>query len=301
MTATQDTNTQQDAPDIRAILQAADNGETIQAPAQPAPPQDPPPDATPDPAPAPDAPEPKPEGEPEGKPESKYVRAKKEAERRDRSWKALEAEKEAFRREREEFERARQQSAPQQSQTQEPARSEPQAQSPGAKDADGFSARDYEEYAEKAEDPREVREALRRAHALRASESKTNLQRAQQESIDRAIKETPELADEKSPLAMKVRDLLGRVKVFGAIPDGFERAVEVAQALLGSERAQTAEARVKELEEELSKLRGAVQPSSGNPGGAPPPKKNILDLPDQERASEVRKLVERFDEATFNR
>lgn len=155
--------------------------------------------------------------------ESEYSRARKEHERRERSWQKLEEEKTLLRRERETLDVERRRTT----------------HTAAQRDESGYSADDYESAARSFEDngdPDLAGRARTRAHTLRqaaqarATENEVQEFRAKwQDTINRVVDERPELRDVNSDLGRKVATALRTHPHFSYSPEGFRRAVEYVE------------------------------------------------------------------------
>jgi hypothetical protein len=204
------------------------------------------------------------------KTESDYSRAKKDRERNDRSWQALDQEKAQFRAEREAWER--QNKAPQRAPELRPA--------PGmeftsvqldkaAKDfeKDAIADRESGDHASAAENfalaakARTAAEQARRLeHEHQTKEHQTQFSTQWTTNMKGCIEQNPDLGNPESPMAKTVMDLFKTDPIFSNIPDGFQKAAQIAQWKLGSERASALEEEVKSLKAQLEKEQGKTQP-----------------------------------------
>ena len=218
-------------------------------------------------------------------------RKQKDAERLERSWQKLEAEKEHLRK-REALLLQREQAAAQ-----------PHAQQPSdAKDGDPTL---YEELADRyeaegdldmAKFAREKAQRLRRAAPQNAEQNAEQLRRQfqmeQQVHIAYALKEHPELEDPSSPFGAEVRQLLQTQRIFSTVPEGPRLAAGYVALKHKADRVPDLEAQVRKLTDENKQLRDSLQPL---PAGVAdrPPAKNFSDLSlDEQRAELGRSAAE---------
>lgn len=251
----------------------------------------------------------------EGKPDSKFAQAKKDADRRDRSWQALEKEKAEFRAEREtqrsELENLRREIAQ--------LRKAPAAQSGPARDVHGATAEDYDKLAKRyeTEGNDEMAEAAKgRADALRkqatadfaaqADPSSTPEFRSQWErNVEELIQKDAALADPQSPVVQTANHLCSDPtwgRFFRAHPDGIRAAVEVARLMQTNSAAQktaqelkATQDQLKTAQAEVDRLNGLLQPRGSHPAGPVRGEKAIADMNDAEADAAIRALAAAAD------
>jgi len=224
------------------------------------------------------------EAKPGEKKESDFAKAKGEQERRDKSWKALEAEKEAFRSERGALNAELQGLRREVSEL----RKRPQVTEP-AKDPHGLTASDYDKIAKDyrdqgndsmAEAARERADSLRK-QAPAATAAPTNdfaapeFQAEWKRHTAELIQQDPELGNPESPVVKAANTLLqdgtyGRF--FRSAPDGIKAAVEVAKLMREAHSAQALKAQlttsqedIKTKQAEIDRLNGLLQPRGSHP------------------------------------
>ena len=227
---------------------------------------------------------------PPAKKETQFEKAKGDAERKDRSWKALEEEKTQVRTER----------AALQAELQGLRREVEQlrtAKPTGpAKDEHGATAEDYTALAKRyeAEGNDDYAEAAR-ARAAKLSQpagpradtsaafDSPEFQTQWRATTQQLIAKEPELADPANPLVKAANSILvdptyGRF--FKSHPDGIAAAVEVARLMRGNAQAQeitqqltTTKAELTKAQAEVTRLNSLLHPRgshpAGQPGGAP--------------------------------
>lgn len=242
---------------------------------------------------------------PDAKPESAFTKAQKEAERRDRSWKALESEKAQFREERaavlaqvDNLKRELQQL---------------KAQAP-AKDEHGATADTYERLAQryKTEGNDEMAEAaqaradkLRRQQPAATAETPTvepwrspDFQAKWKAETDAMMAETPELADPNHGLTKAANALLADKRWaahFLARPDGIRAAVEVARLLEKSATVDKTLEELKTAKAEIDRLTKLTQVRGSLPAGPNSGPKKLEEMNPDEAAAEVRRIAEAAD------
>lgn len=230
------------------------------------------------------------------KPETKFEKAKAEAERRDRSWKALEEEKAQVRAKAAAVETELQQVR----REMEQLRAKPTGP---AKDEHGATAEDYQALAKRyaAEGNDELAEAARaRAEKLRqpAAAAATNgaatfdspeFQSKWRATAQELIAKDPQLANPEHPLVKAANGILADRnygRFFKSHPDGIVAAVEVARLLHSDANGKQATQRLAASEQELTKakaeitrLNSLLQPRGSHPAGQPGRERKIEDLP----------------------
>lgn len=243
---------------------------------------------------------------------SQYEKSKKEAERRDRSWKALEAEKEAFRAEKARIDQELADLRRLQAQARQPA-----ASTEPPKDKLGLTATDYDEmakeYDERGKDDL-ARAARERAAGLRAQAATAgsaaapsnfdspDFQAKWQENIQALVKEDPTLTDPANPV-VKAANALTTDKNFGrffrAAPDGIRAAVEVARLMQKATAAQaltteldTTKGELKTAKAEIERLTKLLSPQGSRPTGPAPGAKR----PEEMNSDDIRALAAAADQ-----
>jgi len=208
-----------------------------------------------------------------GHDETKYSKAKKDGERLDRSWKALNEEKEAFRLEQERLRVERE--------TREAVQMKAaEATPPPAARVEGIlrytpeelesAANEFDEEGnpEMAQRARLAAAAVRK-HADRAKtmEHATRMKATQDRIWAEVAQANPDLKDERSPLSQEVIALSNKYPVLSSYPEGVRHAVEIAKLRATATKAVSLEKRVVELEAENKKLKDATSLHSAPPGG----------------------------------
>lgn len=254
-----------------------------------------------------------PEKPADGGKETSFQKAKADAERRDRSWKALEQEKSEFRAQ-------KAQTDIELKELRAKVAAISQAPAGPVKDEHGATAENYDAIAEKAkEEGNDVMAAAatKRAEALRAKAQQTAsapgvgsfespaFQAKWQENVNAMIKADPDLADPQHVKTKVINQLISNPAYkpfFQAHPDGIKMAGEVAGLMREAANAQTLRGKHKELEAELAtskaevaRLSGLLQPQGGPPGAPPAGKKSIADMSDSESDAELLRLAREHD------
>ena len=223
--------------------------------------------------------------------EKKPTRYEKAKSRLEKEWEDVRAEKARIKAEREqiEAERARKASETPQGETKSSSRK--------------FSAEDYREAAKSYRD--EGRDDLAKLAENKASEieveerkeieqkTQAELKSAWDKNLLEEVEANPELKDSSSTLYKAVSEMLQNHAILRNYPAGIKDAVGIAKVKLQAESASDLKKKVAEYEKELSQLRKATTPASGQPKGPAKTKAfNELTLDEQERellrmASEV--------------
>lgn len=237
------------------------------------------------------------ETKPGDKPEDQQQQSKyaKERERQDRSWKALNEEKEAVRKEREALEAERRALEEKRREVEKPAES---------KDDAGYTASDYERAAKKFREDGDdafAQRAEAKAKAMREADQKAQGQASQEKfrevwqgHVAELLKERPELEDQSHPLSQAVQKLLKEDRLFSMIPDGFRRAVELADLREKAGLVSSLEKKAAELQSEITRLNGLTQPGGSGPTSKPKAKR-FEDLSSEEQDAELLRQAREAD------
>jgi len=246
------------------------------------------------------------------KKETQFEKAKGEAERRDRSWKALEQEKAEVR-----AEKAEQQALLQQLRREVEQLRTAQPTGP-AKDEHGATAEDYAALAKRyaAEGNDELAEAARaRAQKLNqpaarsADQSATfdspEFQRKWREETQQLIAKDPELANPESPVVKAANSIIADPKYgrfFKSHPDGITAAVEVARLLRSNAQAQettqqltTTRADLTKAQAEITRLNSLLHPRGSHPAGQPGGALKIEDMNAAEAQAAIMEMARAAD------
>lgn len=247
------------------------------------------------------------------KKESNYEKAKGDAERKDRSWKALEEEKAQVRAEKARYE------AELATARRELAQLRAAKPAAPAKDDHGNTAEDYRALAARyAAEGNDDMAALAKAKAEKLSQSAApaatsgapaadtpEFKAAWQNHTQQLIAQDPELANPENPVVKGANAILADPnysRFFKSHPDGIVAAVEVARLMQANAAAQQTNAKLKETEASLSKaqaevqrLNGLLQPRGSHPAGQPGSDRKIEDMNDAEAAAEIQRIARAAD------
>jgi len=224
--------------------------------------------------------------------EKKPTRYEKAKSRLEKEWEDVRAEKARIKAEREqiEAERARKTSETPQGETKSSSRK--------------FSAEDYREAAKSYRD--EGRDDLaklaeQKAGDIEVEERKEVEQKTQAElksawdkNLLDEVEANPELKDSNSTLYKAVSEMLQNHAILRNYPAGIKDAVGIAKVKLQAESASDLKKKVAEYEKELSQLRKATTPASGQPKG-PAKTKAFHELTLDEQERELMKMASEVD------
>jgi hypothetical protein len=224
--------------------------------------------------------------------EKKPTRYEKAKSRLEKEWEDVRAEKARIKAEREqiEAERARKTSETPQGETKSSSRK--------------FSAEDYREAAKSYRD--EGRDDLAKLAEQKAGdievedrkevEQKTQaeLKSAWDKNLLDEVEANPELKDSTSTLYKAVSEMLQNHAILRNYPAGIKDAVGIAKVKLQAESASDLSKKVAEYEKELSQLRKATTPASGQPKG-PAKTKAFHELTLDEQERELMKMASEVD------
>jgi len=224
--------------------------------------------------------------------EKKPTRYEKAKSRLEKEWEDVRAEKARIKAEREqiEAERARKTSEAPQGETKTGSRK--------------FSAEDYREAAKSYRD--EGRDDLAKLAENKASEIEvedkkefeqkvqTEMKSAWDKNLMEEVDANPELKDSNTPLYKAVSEMLQNHAILRNYPAGIKDAVGIAKVKLKAEAASDLSKKVAEYEKELSQLRKATTPASGQPKG-PAKTKAFHELTLDEQERELMKMASEVD------
>ena len=242
---------------------------------------------------------------------SDYEKAKKEKARRDDSWQALNKEKEEIR-------AYGAQLKQREAQMQRPVQQPPKYQLP--KNADGeeitskslYNAhKDFKARAKKAlevgdydafnENTGMADMALENGQKVQQIEYQLGQQAQVNQHwqtwrghMETAIKSEPDLANPDSDLSKEVQRLLQEQPIFEMLPDGFEKAKEVAKLTLKAASADDFLVANTKLKAEIDRLTGLTSISGGSPT-APPAKKDFTSMSPEEQDAYLMRRAEAVD------
>jgi len=104
----------------------------------------------------------------------------------------------------------------------------------------------------------------------------------------------PDLKDSNTPLYKAVSEILQTRAILRNYPTGIKDAVEIAKVKIKAETASDLSKKVAEYEKELSQLRKATTPASGQPKG-PARTKAFHELTLDEQERELMKMASEVD------
>ena len=220
--------------------------------------------------------------------EKKPTRYEKAKSRLEKEWETLRAEKAKLQAEREAAQASVGKAAAQEKQT----------------STRKFSAEDYREAAKSYRD--EGRDDLAKLAEQKAGDievedrkefeqkTQTELKSAWDKNLLDEVEANPELKDSTSTLYKAVSEMLQNHAILRNYPAGIKDAVGIAKVKLQAESASDLSKKVAEYEKELSQLRKATTPASGQPKGPAKTKAfHELSLDEQER--ELMKMASEAD------
>lgn len=224
--------------------------------------------------------------------EKKPTRYEKAKSRLEKEWEDVRAEKARIKAEREQIEadRARKTSEAPQGETKSSSRK--------------FSAEDYREAAKSYRD--EGRDDLAKLAEQKAGDievedrkeieqkTQTELKSAWDKNLLDEVEANPELKDSTSTLYKAVSEMLQNHAILRNYPAGIKDAVGIAKVKLQAESASDLSKKVAEYEKELSQLRKATTPASGQPKG-PAKTKAFHELTLDEQERELMKMASEVD------
>ena len=224
--------------------------------------------------------------------EKKPTRYEKAKSRLEKEWEDVRAEKARIKAEREQIEadRARKTSEAPQGETKSSSRK--------------FSAEDYREAAKSYRD--EGRDDLAKLAEQKAGDievedrkeieqkTQTELKSAWDKNLLDEVEANPELKDSNSTLYKAVSEMLQNHAILRNYPAGIKDAVGIAKVKLQAESASDLSKKVAEYEKELSQLRKATTPASGQPKG-PAKTKAFHELTLDEQERELMKMASEVD------
>ena len=229
-------------------------------------------------------------------------RKEKETQRLEKTWAAVNADKEKLAAERAELEKLR--AEIDQQRAQQPQQQQPQ-QPAAIRDNTGRTAADYKEAAKMLRDEGEdslAELADRKAGELEQAEQQAQQQQsieqakaAWMDSVNNTLKARPELADPNHELSKAVKVLIEKNPGFVHLPNGFALAAEVAASKLAAGRVAALESEAKELRAQLEAERKKLAPAGGGASFGQPGAKNLATLPAARREAELLALAAAID------
>lgn len=209
------------------------------------------------------------------------TKEEKEKVRQENSWKKIQEEKDALRREKEAIEAQKAEIALKTAKKPEPL-----------KDEKGFSAEDYDSFAEQAEaenrkllasgedlkyQPSQIELAKLKARTLRDKESIQQAEAhrvAAEEVVKQTVAKYPDLQKPETPLAKEMQKLWQseqKERFYLNQPDGFARMAELAVARTEAGSVPSLKTKITELTKEVARLTKLSSPSRGSAGSLSKP------------------------------
>lgn len=193
----------------------------------------------------------------------------KEVERRDKSWKTLNAEKEAFAKAQAEFQAQRQQFEQSRKAAAKPAYTPEQYDAAAAK----FEGEGKYDLAEAARaEAKRLRESPSEADQARAAQSQAQLEAAQKQSFAKARQEFPEVGQKGSPLHTALMEFLKEEPGVLDHPNGVYIASVFVKNRLEAARVPDLVKENDSLKSRVKELEALVTIPGGGPGKLPAPK-----------------------------
>ena len=156
------------------------------------------------------------------------------------------------------------------------------------KDERGYTAQDYEVYAEKAEEDGDIKTAKvarQEAGILRQKQAYAEFLAGWQKTHAEMVKENPDLTNLETPLAKEVSRLLDEPdSLFKKRPDGLKFAVSFAKAQLSTGSIPALQGEIKKLKQELTRLNELSSVPGDKPhrmSGVRPKSFDTMDTKDQ--------------------
>jgi hypothetical protein len=224
------------------------------------------------------------------RPDTEYSRAQKEAERKERSWQALQAEKEQFRRMTSQWEEQQRMAQLEQTRkTYQPLR------------RDGLTAKEYYDGAQVFEKEGDYENAYK-AHRVAQEMFQQEQGRTQQmqgveaeyqwrKGMETAVRMEPKIADPNSPIAQHLERIIQQNPWIYHIPNGFLRAAEVADMLTKMSDLKEKDDEIVSLKAQLEKHQRKSQPSKGGYASPRYGEKDFEDMDLPEMESHLRHLT----------
>lgn len=231
--------------------------------------------------------------------DSKYAKLKKEQERKERSWKALEAEKEEVRKKEAQLEEQRKQIETERKKLETPFEDRIKIFEQEAKEYDqaskDFLAEGRDDLAERCK---------RKAAALRDSASdlqKKNIEVKRNEftkewdgNLSQMVKENPELSDSSSPLYKEVLSVLEQRPVLRSYTSGIKDAVDICKLRKSASLVPDLQKKLSDAEKKIKDLQASTQLPSSPPNARGSARK-ISDLQPDEQEAKLREMAAAID------
>lgn len=243
---------------------------------------------------------------PPEKPKSSYAEAKereaKEAARRERSWTALQQEKEQLRAEQAKWEEQRRMD-----ELQTQVRERP-LQKDGI-DIQGYQKayQDFRQQALRSDSPEDWRNSLHSLETVLELEQmgrqeSERRQQAQYElnwrrDMDAAIAKNPDLQNPDTPFYQEVDRIVKQEPYLFYVPGGFNKAMELATVLLAAGSDSELREENEKLRAQLEQFQHSSQPARGGPGKPPRGPQRQEEMTLEEEDAYLRELTSREDAA----
>jgi hypothetical protein len=228
------------------------------------------------------------------KAETEYTRAQKEAERKERSWQALQAEKENFRR------MVTQEQERQRIQQLEAARA-----SFAPLQKDGLTAAQYYQGYQRFKqegDFQNAAAALEVALELQNGEQArigqvqaVNAEYAWRMGMNEAIQANPAVGDPDSPVAAHIERIIAQNPWIYHVPQGFQRAAEVADMLVKMDSISELQDENENLRAQLEKYQRKSQPGKGGYAAPRLGEKDFDEMTLDEQEAELNRMTREAD------
>ena len=236
--------------------------------------------------------------EDEEKSQSKYARAKKTQERANKTWRDVNAEKAAVKKERQELESQQKAFTEQQS----VSRDEITQRSSQSR----YSPEEYEALAKEFEDEGDdanAQSALKAAKQAREAIAEQDAKSQQAKFVAKwdsnwkaAAAEHGDLNDQNSDLFKMVGRLLEQKPVLTQYPEGITDAVEGATMYLKADRSTSLEKQVSELKKQVAEYEEKTQLNGTQPGGNILQVESFDQLPVDQQREELMKAMQHADD-----
>lgn len=220
--------------------------------------------------------------------------ADKEAERKEKTWQQINAEKAALKAEREAI-------------SAEKAEAERLKQEAAEKNARAgqYQAEDYEAAAKRfeaegdtdsAEQAREMARKLRvEVETQKQNAARDKFRSEWQDAVRQAKEDKPELADPENPLTKTLAEVFKNRPVFTSYPGGVADAVRIAELKLNSERVDSIQAERDKLQAQVDELQKKLQPGGATASVGETSAKEFKDLSLSEQGAILRKAAKQAD------
>ena len=238
------------------------------------------------------------ETEEDKKPQTKYSRAKKTQERANKTWREVNAEKSALKKERAELDSERKSFQEQQTKS----LAEISQRSANSR----YSPDEYEAIAKEFEDEGDhanAEAARKAAEQARSAVVEQDAKKQQAKFVAKwdtnwkaAATEHKDLNDQNSELFKMVGQLLERKPVLTQYPEGITDAVEGAVVYLRANRSESLEKQVSDLKKKVAEYEEKTQLNGSQPGGNVLEVESFGNLPADQQRAELMKAMQEADD-----